>query len=78
MYLLHGGVRGLGNVGWATFSKLYVSVVRNMLLYRCEIWGGLCSNAAKMERVQRAAITKEVFWKYTILSDYLGLNWRQA
>ena len=34
-------VRSLGNVGWATFSKLYVSMVRSTLLYGCEIWGVL-------------------------------------
>ena len=26
-------VRSLGNVGWATFSKLYVSMVRSTLLW---------------------------------------------
>ena len=49
-------VRSLGNVGWATFSKLYTSMVRNTLLYGCEIWGVLSGNDAKLERVQRAAI----------------------
>ena len=32
-------VRSLGNVGRATISKLYVSMVRSTLLYGCEIWG---------------------------------------
>ena len=49
-------VRGLENVGWATFSKLYVSMVRSTILYGCEIWGVLSGNDAKLERVQRAAI----------------------
>ena len=49
-------VRSLGNVGWATFSKLYVSMVRNTLLCGCEIWGVSSANDAKLERVQRAAI----------------------
>ena len=50
-------VRSLGNVRWATFSKLYVSMVRNTLLYGCETWGVLSGNDAKLERVQRAAIS---------------------
>ena len=36
--------RSLGNVGWATFSKLYVSMVKSTLLYGCEIWGILSSS----------------------------------
>ena len=37
-------VRSLGNVGWATFSKLYASMVRSTLLYGCKIWGILSSS----------------------------------
>ena len=57
LYGVNRLIRDLGNVGWETFTKLYMSYVRSSMLYTSEIWGLLCKNEYKLEKVQRAAIT---------------------
>ena len=42
LYGVNRLIRGLGNVGWGTFTKLYMSYVRSSMLYAAEIWGLLC------------------------------------
>ena len=42
LYGVNRLIRGLGNVGWETFMKLYMPYVRSSMLYATEIWGLLC------------------------------------
>ena len=56
LYGVNRLIRGLRNVGWEMFTKLYMSCVRSSMLYAAEIWGLLCRNEYKLEKVQRAAI----------------------
>ena len=56
LYGMNRLIRSLGNVGWETFTKLYMSFVRSSMLYAAEVRGLLCKNEYKMEKVQRAAI----------------------
>ena len=69
--------RSLGNVGWETFTKLYMSYVRSSMLYAAEVCGLLCKNEYKLEKVQRAAIRSHlgVHSKFPLLGLELEAGW---
>ena len=77
LYGVNRLIRGLGNVGWETFTKLYMSYVRSSMLYAAEIWGLLCRNEYKLEKVQRAAIRSRlgVHSKFPLLGLELEAGW---
>ena len=77
LYGVNRLIRGLGNVGWETFTKLYMSYVRSSMLYAAEIWGLLCRNEYKLEKVQRAAIRSRlgVHTKFPLLGLELEAGW---
>ena len=77
LYGVNRLIRGLGNVGWETFTKLYMSYVRSSMLYAAEIWGLLCRNEYKLEKVQRSAIRSRlgVHSKFPLLGLELEAGW---
>ena len=77
LYGVNRLIRSLGNVGWETFTKLYMSYVRSSMLYAAEVWGLLCKNEYKLEKVQRAAIRSRlgVHSKFPLLGLELEAGW---
>ena len=77
LYGVNRLIRGLGNVGWEMFTKLYMSYVRSSMLYAAEIWGLLCKYEYTLEKVQRSAIRSRlgVHSKFPLLGLELEAGW---
>ena len=48
--------RQIGQIGWSSFTKLFMSLVLPSMMYGCEVWGLMGRNNKKLERVQLTAI----------------------
>ena len=77
LHVMNRLIRDLGNVGWETFTKLYMSYVRSSMLYDAEIRGLLYKNEYKLEKVQRVAIRSclGVHSKFPLLGLELEAGW---
>ena len=70
--------RQIGQIGWRSFSKLFMSLVPPSMMYGCEVWGLMGKNNINyVERVQLTAIRNflGVHSKFSITALELEAGW---
>ena len=69
--------RQIGQIGWRSFSKLFMSLVLPSMMYGCEVWGLMGKHGKQLERVQLTAIRNflGVHSKFPIPALELEAGW---